>query len=150
MQTFLPYPSFRDSANCLDMKRLNNQINEAQIILYTLRMAYAKGWKHHQAVKMWQGFEPALCMYHDVCLNVWRTRGGKDGETPRSKTLFSDPCNVEMPPWLGDPSVHASHRSNLLLKDPAYYGRYGWIEPPGMPYWWPGPAYHYRSLNRVR
>lgn len=42
-----------------------------------------------------------------------------------------------MPPWLGDEALHASHRSNLIRKDPEWYGRFGWTEPPDLPYVWP-------------
>ena len=42
-----------------------------------------------------------------------------------------------LPPWLGTESLHASHRSNLLRKDPDWYGRFGWTEPPDLPYIWP-------------
>jgi hypothetical protein len=33
--------------------------------------------------------------------------------------------------------VFASHRANLLRKDAAYYGYFGWTEDPTMPYYWP-------------
>jgi hypothetical protein len=41
------------------------------------------------------------------------------------------------PPWLGDERLHASHRSNLLRKDPEHYGQFEWTEPDDLPYWWP-------------
>ena len=44
---------------------------------------------------------------------------------------------IVMPPWLGNEALHASHRSNLLRKDPGFYGRYGWTEPADLPYVWP-------------
>jgi hypothetical protein len=45
--------------------------------------------------------------------------------------------DLVLPPWWGDERLHASHRSNLLRKDPAHYGRFGWAEPPDLPYFWP-------------
>ena len=33
--------------------------------------------------------------------------------------------------------IHASHRSNLLRKDPEFYGKYGWTEPDNLEYIWP-------------
>ena len=30
-----------------------------------------------------------------------------------------------------------SHRSNLLRKDAFYYDHFGWVEGPGLPYYWP-------------
>jgi hypothetical protein len=47
------------------------------------------------------------------------------------------PTVIAMPLWLGDPAVHAGYRSNLLRKDPEHYGRFGWSEPPDLPYVWP-------------
>ena len=35
--------------------------------------------------------------------------------------------------------MHASHRSNLLRKDPEHYMQFGWTEPPDLPYVWPVP-----------
>src|SRR3546814_11842397 len=51
-------------------------------------------------------------------------------------TLFEIDGPPVMPPWLGNAAFHASHRSNLLRKDPGFYGRYGWPEPPDLPYVW--------------
>jgi hypothetical protein len=48
--------------------------------------------------------------------------------------LGSDPSP---PAWLGDESIHASHRSNLIRKDPKFYAQYGWSEGPDLPYVWP-------------
>lgn len=54
MQTFLPYPSFRESAKCLDNKRLGKQRVECiQIIKAINNPKY--GWQNHPAVKMWRG-----------------------------------------------------------------------------------------------
>ena len=39
--------------------------------------------------------------------------------------------------WIGDERFHSSHRSNLLRKDPIYYGKYDWKETPDLPYYWP-------------
>jgi hypothetical protein len=41
------------------------------------------------------------------------------------------------PDWFGNKEFHASHRSNLLRKDPEFYGKYGWTEPHDLPYIWP-------------
>ena len=41
------------------------------------------------------------------------------------------------PPWFGDDAFHASHRSNLLRKNPEHYGKLGWTEPDNLPYIWP-------------
>ena len=43
----------------------------------------------------------------------------------------------DMPWWVGDLDIHASHRSNLLRKDRDFYGKYGWNEPDNLDYVWP-------------
>lgn len=35
--------------------------------------------------------------------------------------------------------MHASHRSNLLRKEPEHYTQFGWTEPPDLAYVWPVP-----------
>lgn len=45
--------------------------------------------------------------------------------------------DMKVPPWLGDERVHASHRSNLLRKDPVWYGQFDWTDNPTDPYVWP-------------
>jgi hypothetical protein len=42
-----------------------------------------------------------------------------------------------LPPWLGDPAFHRSHRSALLRKDPAHYGSLFDDVPDDLEYVWP-------------
>lgn len=151
MQTFLPYPSFHDSAACLDAKRLGKQRSETMIIFNTLTGLYAasgrKGWPNHPATKMWTGYEPALAYYGFVICQEWLGRGYRGDETLRwfmlrcDEAFAFDPYSVErMPPWFGNPEFHASHRSNLLRKDPDHYRNYWPDEPDDLPYVWPDPS----------
>lgn len=135
MQTFLPYPNFTDSAACLDRQRLGKQRVEVLQILRCL--TYGGGWQHHPAVKMWHGYENALADYGVAVCREWTRRGYID--TCRVKILSVDAFtpDPQMPPWLGDQRLHASHRSNLLRKDLVWYGRFGWDEPYDLPYYWP-------------
>lgn len=137
MQTFLPYASFRKSAQVLDNKRLGKQRVEALQIMYALtRKEY--GWKNHPATKMWRGCEFLLACYGlDMCVE-WRRRGFRDNCMNKFQTFMRD---LPMPPianplWLGDKRLHASHRSNLLRKDAQFYGQYGWSESDNLAYYW--------------
>lgn len=131
MQTFLPYPSFVESVACLDSKRLGCQRKEAMQILKTLREG-RKAWANHPAVLMWKGYEDALSFYYHCCLSEWEGRGYKNNMP------YPDlPKWMAFPSWLGDPVFHASHRSNLLRKDPEHYGQFGWKEPNDLDYFWP-------------
>lgn len=46
-------------------------------------------------------------------------------------------ADLELPPWLGDPAFHRSHRSALRSKDPAIYAPLFPDDPDGLPYVWP-------------
>ena len=133
MQTFLPYESFQASAKALDNKRLGKQRVECIQILKALR-GESKGWRHHPATVMWQGHEEWLCAYLEQCLCEWRARGFKNSI---SVPLREWRMREDYPPWLGNEKFHASHRSNLLRKDPVHYGQFGWKEGPDLPHYWP-------------
>lgn len=146
MQTFLPYRSYRDSAQVLDRARLGKQRVEVKQILSTL--LHGGGWVNHPAVKMWRGWEWSLSLYgQDICLE-WLDRGYKDSVLnwiyDQRMHCKSPRCD---PPWLGDEAFHASHRSNLLRKDPTHYSKFGWIEPLDLPYVWPVEASTARMIK---
>lgn len=142
MQTFLPYPDFESSAKVLDSKRLGKQRSEAKILIDTLLQRptssgkIRRGWIAHPATMMWAGYENALKLYYNTILQEWIDRGYNN------TMAFEDiPEKIEMPPWMGDPLIHAAYRSNLLRKDPVFYSQFGWIEPDDLPYIWPVDRY---------
>ena len=146
MQTFLPLPSFRASARCLDNKRLGKQRVECKQILLCLGVpvgAHNKrgAWQNHPAVKMWLGFETALTVYAIVTCREWLARGFNDNLTPEFEAVYAQLRQTieynEYPPWFGNKNFHASHRANLLRKDFAHYRQFGWQEPIDLPYIWP-------------
>jgi len=133
MQTFLPYPDFRESLACLDDKRLGKQRVEAfQLLNILLNRTATKGWRSHPATLMWTGYNAALQRYFNLSLEEWIGRGFRN--TMSKEEIESE---IITPAWFGDDRLHSSHRSNLLRKDPEYYGQYGWSEPPDLPYFWP-------------
>lgn len=131
MQTFLPYEDFEETATVLDWRRLGKQRVEAQQILNALE-GRTSGWINHPAARMWRGFEPALRRYRNAMIREWVARGYRN-----TMEITRSGGRVRMPPWMGDQGFHASHRSNLLRKDPEFYGQYGWREGPDLPYVWP-------------
>ena len=152
MQTFLPYPDFSMTAKALDWRRLGKQRVEARQVIETL-IGVSKGWANHPAVRMWRGHEAALALYLKAIIDEWVSRGYRN--EAQSVQVLDDGhvavhfggrpgivlgyCRnpIAMPSWLGDAAFHASHRSNLLRKDHVWYGKFGWAEPPGLPYVWP-------------
>ncbi|WP_329333811.1 MSMEG_6728 family protein [Streptomyces sp. NBC_01352] len=149
MQTFLPYPDFRASALVLDRRRLGKQRVEALQVLRGL-IVPGYGWRHHQAVRMWAGYEEALVRYGLEVCKVWCEHGHQDS---CSVTLVTDlrairpgasvrdqvPLGAagELPPWLGDDAFHRSHRSALVRKDPTTYAPLFPDVPDDLPYLWP-------------
>ncbi len=133
MQTFLPYPSMGKSVRSLDYRRLGKQRVEAFQILNALA-GKSKGWTNHPATRMWRGYEAALGWYKDLCIEEWIRRGYKN-----TMKMEESHRAIVMPEWLGREDIHASHRSNLLRKDPDFYGVLGWDEPHDLEYVWPVP-----------
>ena len=134
MQTFLPYPSFEDSAAVLDRARLGKQRVEALQVLRAVTIP-TYGWRNHPAAKMWRGCVPALAEYALVMTDEWIARGHAD--TVRDQLLEFTGEPVDYPRWLGDPEFHRSHQSNLVRKDPEFYGpRFPGV-PDDLPYVWP-------------
>lgn len=140
MQTFLPYADFPGSAKVLDRKRLGKQRVECCQILNTL-LGYSAGWQNHPAVKMWRGYEYALCDYGIRICREWIDRGYNDNCMSELKldleVVKMRGGELKLPPWYSNHLFHASHRANLLRKDFAHYSQFGWVEDPTMPYYWP-------------
>lgn len=132
MQTFLPLPNYLDSMRCLDKSRLGNQVWREGLTLIR------GGWSNHPASKMWRGHEYHLGLYLLAGLLVLKERG-KDYSSIREKVYIEmeKHSNTGEPTWFGNDKLHSSHRSNLLRKDPVWYGQFGWTEPSDLPYFWP-------------
>ncbi len=142
MQTFLPYDSFAETVKVLDWRRLGKQRVECYQIFRVLA-GETKAWANHPAVKMWRVYEGYLCDYLDNVVSEWARRGYNHSDEFHEKIVGVSNRffgNDAVPPWLGDPAFHASHRSNLLRKDPVHYSRFGWTEPDNLPYVWPSPV----------
>ena len=137
MQTFLPYKSFEKTAECLDYRRLGKQRVEALQIFNALTGVPTKsgksytGWLNHPAVIMWKGYEEALLLYKNKMIEEWILRGYNN-----TMDMIGLSDNIEMPRWLGNSKLHASHRSNLLRKDYEYYSKFNWEESDDMEYYW--------------
>lgn len=130
MQTFLPYADFLKSAQCLDYRRLGKQRVEAMQLLKALK-GETKGWRNHPACVMWEGYENALIVYMNTCIQEWVKRGYKN-----SIPIISVDWHV-LPWWFGDDKFHLSHQSNLVRKNQEYYGPLFPNVPPNLEYVWP-------------
>jgi hypothetical protein len=122
----LPYPNLAKTAEVLDYRRLGKQRIETLQILNTLT-GISHGWQNHPAVKMW-----AMC-------EEWIARGYKDTTLPRLREIRDNLENQvrELPSWWGEEALHLSHQSNLIRKDPIFYGQLFSGIPDNLPYYWP-------------
>ena len=147
MQTFLPYPGFRASAEVLDTPRLGKQRVEAFQVLRALTIP-GYGWQNHPAVRMWRGHQEALVTYGVVVSEVWLERGYQDtclakisALSPGGTVLSEDEVFARglVPPWVGDEALHRSHQSSLVRKDPEHYRTFFPDVPDDLEYVWPVP-----------
>ena len=149
MQTFLPYADFAATARVLDPRRLGKQRVETLQVLRALTVP-GYGWQHHPVVRIWRGHEEALTRYGLEICREWTHKGHRDTcaaslgteftaatglEVPRTQAELADAG--ALPPWLGDPSFHRSHRSALVRKNPGYYRPLFPDVPDDLPYVWP-------------
>lgn len=136
MNTFLPHKSYFLSAMSLDNKRLGKQRVETLQILKTLA-GLSSGWNRHPAVKMWAGYEYQLGLYGICICAEWRRRGYKDNCAEKIVEIAKKfPKNDKKPTWLTDEFCQR-HRSNLLRKNPEFYGEKFPNVPNNLPYIWP-------------
>jgi len=133
MQTFLPFPNFYKSLNCLDYKRLGKQRVETFIIIKNIT-GNPNGWMHHPAVKMWMGYPDALKLYLNMSIKLWIKRGYKNSMELQSPDFST---KIQLPPWFGNEDFHRAHRQALLFKDFDYYKRFFPDDVPKIQYLWP-------------
>lgn len=118
MQTFLPYPDFKKSAESLDKKRCWKQVVEAQQIINVLE-GRSVAWKNHPAVQMWEGSATHLKKYFNVFLKVCKE---KHNINTKYVPYIINPNTIEQRPfWWGDEDFHRAMRARLIEKDEAFY-----------------------------
>jgi hypothetical protein len=142
MQTFLPYPSFAESARILDRARLGKQRVEALQLLRAVTIP-TYGWRNHPAAKMWRGYVPALTKYALEMTDAWIALGHADTVRPQVLEFAPEVASLsqsvlDVPAWVYDETFHLAHQSNLIRKDPAFYGPLFPGVPDNLPYIWPG------------
>jgi hypothetical protein len=156
MQTFMPFPDFQASADVLDPIRRWKQVVECHQIIDGIIWnpsvwdTIAPRVLNHPVMSMWMDYLPALLLYtnHMLC-TVIRLKTHKV-VAYQPFDMIGDLRNPKMPWWVGNKEFHASHRSNLLRKDPVFYGKYGWTERSDLPYVWPTRAKRADRTGRLQ
>ena len=147
MQTFLPYPDYKKTAEVLDSVRLGNQCwREVKTLLNG-------GWMNHPASKMWLEYDcqHSLCEYGMALAGELYNRGYAKSGIKYFNYYYDEAKkyrNVGFPPWIGYEPFHSAHRSNLLRKDWRWYSQFNWLEPPDLPYIWPILSYYKTEIEK--
>lgn len=156
MQTFLPYPSYKQSAQALDSLRLQKQrvecfqiYNAASFTRFRTDgsvIGPAKGWTSHPAVRMWRPYIHQFIIYSLAVCRECTERGIKDvaGVEDFFWSRLSRHEDV-YPSWYkSEKTLNAvcfSHRCNLVRKDMKHYGPkfpdVNVINALTVPYLWP-------------
>jgi hypothetical protein len=148
VQTFLPFPDFAESAECLDRQRLGKQRLETFWIMQALMID--KGPVSHPATLMWRRYEWALLQYQDAICREWVSRGYKDNLLEKTQRLYFSNCEwTEMyltPHWLNGRRFHQAHQYKLLKKDPIHY--YPYFGDVGkIAFFYPEPMSPYQQIR---
>lgn len=131
MQVFVPYPDIKKSVQCLDPKRLGNQIYRECLTIVR------GGWKHHPVPKMWKNHTHFLCEYALAGLEELSYRGKHyPDHYDKFHEIKMRVKDTGPPIWWGDMRVHTSHQANLYHKDPSYYEQF-FGKMPHIPYYYP-------------
>jgi hypothetical protein len=98
---------------------------------------------------MWKGYEEALGAYGRAIVDEWTALGFADTTWDSIAielaaigiTEVRDQDDLRragaLPPWLGEPALHASHQASLVRKDPEHYRPRFPEVAEDLPYHWP-------------
>jgi hypothetical protein len=134
MNTFLPYPNFKLSAQSLDRQRLGKQRVEVFQLLKAI--CADGGWKNHPCTKMWSQHTNALVEYGIAVCDEWIGRGYKDTTREKIASFYNPNLTNDYPPFIGKEDFHIRHRSMLIQKKPEYYKDQFPNTPEGLEYIW--------------
>lgn len=107
-----------ETAMALSKRHLNNQINEASIILDALNGA--KAWSNHPCVLQYRGYENWLRHYQD-CLSFYK-RGYYN--LAKIESHYATDCHPAE--WHTD-EYYDQMKRRLYTKDPKYYAVWSYL-----------------------
>lgn len=113
MQVFI-VGSPLETARALSKRHLNNQINEASIILAALNGA--KAWSNHPCVLQYRGCEAWLRSYYGCLYSYVR---GKEQDA----MVYSELADAIRPDW-HDQRYYDNMKARLFTKNPQHYAQF--------------------------
>lgn len=138
MRTHHPFPTFEETAKCLDPSRLHAQ----SLVVLSLMRSFTEqydynakkgehGFSEHLVAKYWKGCELALCRYGLALCTEFLARADDNisattfatrrENVNRWKQLIAEledrDFPDDMPPFTGEPEFHSAFRSLLLFED---------------------------------
>ena len=123
MQIFVPYKSAIKCAEALDIKRLNNQINEAAIILKAINGN--KAWANHPVVKQYKNYSEWVELYRKTLFLYFNSIKNKNNKDLSSSFLYqakdvSKKADKLIPKFLTTEFCKNFQR-RLFTKNPEFY-----------------------------
>jgi hypothetical protein len=141
--------SLFDTAEDLDIQRIALAAKESAELFNALCYgeqpeSWPEAWERHPCRQMWLGYEPALAAYSSaMCVRMCQLGVLPDPstftllQTLREMQHDGEDVSFVAPPWMTDTDVLLSHRSNLVRRWPAVFGKTWKGVPPRMAYVWP-------------
>lgn len=141
-----PYIAPGASAECLDDDTLAEQIRAVALVLQDSYEQQPSDPKDTMlASRMWAGFPLALAIRGMVFAEELSIKRNRTDLVPQDDLSYIMSAAKELeeaaeprddPPWMGDPDVHRSHRSNLDRQKLVSATEFP-SNPPKMPLLWP-------------
>jgi len=140
IQTWLPLPSFKDSAESLSDEDLMKQVFDAYRViehLHEIPLEESKLPRDYRLTEptmpmspglMWRGCEMQLCEYTmEVCeeasIRSRRQHPLMEDIAVHLEYATGEDTYMGKPSWFGNPEFHLSHQAALVRKNKTFYGR---------------------------
>jgi hypothetical protein len=142
MYTWVPFPNLSSSARVLRTEELDWTMLSG---LDALRgLLWYQRTKIGRVEAMWSGHEACLLFYLlSIDQELIAREADRSAYANKAMAVFcfmlreNLPMAPVPPSWLGEPSLHASHRSRLIRLAPEYYAQRMMITPLDLEMVWP-------------
>lgn len=136
IQTWLPFPNFRESAQALSDSDLELQRYHVLHIIETLHLVETSDLPEEYdktdvsdlslVCNMWREYEMQLCEYGLEICDEWSVRNRIPDPlyqhiAKHLEWATSDDALMGTPQWFGNIDFHDSHKSALFRKNPEHY-----------------------------